>query len=137
MHESSASAVMLPNATNIIPSLQGHLPLSNKLPMKAKKATVLPDLKSSSLISLRQLCDDDCKVLLDKKKLQVFKENDVILEGTRNLKDGLWDMPIKDNYVVPKSHPGLCFKTKLNMTIISDRNLISFNISAPILRKNK
>ena len=75
--------------------------------MKAKKATVLPDLKSSSLISLGQLCDDNCKVLLDKKKLQVFKENDVILEGIRNPKDGLWDIPIKENYVVPKSHPGL------------------------------
>lgn len=44
--------VILPNASNIKPSLQGISPLSKKLSLKARKATVLPELKSSSLISL-------------------------------------------------------------------------------------
>ena len=79
---------------------------------------VLPSLKSSSLISLGQLCDDDCSVLLDKKKLYVKKNNSMVLEGNRNMKDGLWDIPIPyydvgkralqtDNYIHTPTHAAM------------------------------
>jgi hypothetical protein len=45
-----------------------------------------------SLISIGQLCDDDCVAILDKRRLQVFKNNECILIGPRNKTDGLWDI---------------------------------------------
>ena len=41
-----------------------------------------------------QLCDDDCVVILCKQSIDVLKNNKSILRGTRNLKDGLWDISI-------------------------------------------
>ena len=95
--------IILPNAMAIKPSHSGQLPLSTALSNQAKDATIIPKLKSSSLISLGQLCDDGCNVELDKLNLKVYKNHNLILKGHRNLSDGLWDIPI----VVPKTHPGL------------------------------
>ena len=44
--------IILPNAISVLPSEQGQLPLSNKLTERAKRAIVLPELRSSLLISL-------------------------------------------------------------------------------------
>ena len=48
-------SVVLPDADTIEPSKKGVLPLSNQLSNEAQTATVLPKLKSSSLISLGQV----------------------------------------------------------------------------------
>ena len=61
---------------------------------KAIEITIFPDLTSSSLLSIGQLCNDDCTAIFTKKDIKVIKNNNVILEGTRNLNDGLWDVPI-------------------------------------------
>ena len=71
----------LPNSVAISSNKQGELPISNRLSTKGKTAIVLPDLTSSSLASLGQLCDDGCKVNLDKHKLSVHKDEDLIIEG--------------------------------------------------------
>jgi hypothetical protein len=49
-------------------------------------------MTNSSLISIGQLCDDDCVAILDKRRLQVFKNSKCILMGPRNKTDGLWDI---------------------------------------------
>ena len=87
-------SVNLPNAQPITSTLTGTIPLSNNLSTKAKQATVLPNPHSSSLISLGKLCDDDCKVLLDKKELNVCKDEKVVLKGYLNKRDSLWDIPV-------------------------------------------
>ena len=87
-------AVTLPNSNSIVSETKGQLPLSCKLSPKAKEAIVLPKLQSSSLISLGQLCDDNCNVHLDKKELKVYKEEELVMKGYRNPVDGLWDIPI-------------------------------------------
>ena len=51
--------VTLPNNTKVTSTKGGILNLSEKLSLIAQKATIIPDLKSSSLISLGQLVDDD------------------------------------------------------------------------------
>ena len=112
MHRNTSINVTLPNNHSISSTQSGTIPLSNKLSTKAKEATVLPNLQSSSLISLGQLCDDDCKVLLDKKELNVYKDNQVLLRGYRNPTDGLWDIPIvksiiPENYIMPKTHSAM------------------------------
>ena len=68
--------VTLPDNSVIKSDQQDHLPISQKLSQEAQKATVLPHLKSSSLVSLGQLCDNNCKMSLDKKKLYVVKNKE-------------------------------------------------------------
>ena len=81
--------VTLPNVKNIYATQQGNLPLSNKLSKKAKIVTILPELRSSSLLSLGQLYDGDCDILLNKKQMYVIKDKELILQGTRKKLDGL------------------------------------------------
>ena len=57
--------VGLPNSTKIKGHEAGYIPLSDKLTPKAKRARILPSLKSSSLISLSQLADDGCISILN------------------------------------------------------------------------
>jgi hypothetical protein len=53
------------------------------------------------LIWLGQLCDDNCIAILDKSKIQVYKNSTCILTGPHNPSDGLWDIS------VPTSHPSV------------------------------
>ena len=92
--------VTLPNFKDIYATEQGNLPLSRKLSKTARIATLLPELRSSSHLSLGQLCDDDFDILLNKKKMYVIKEDELILQGTRNKLNGLWNIPV--------------YKTKIN-----------------------
>ena len=87
-------SVCLPDNSAIEPSHSGTLPLSSTLSTQAKQATVLPKLKNTSLISIGQLCNGGCKVLLDEERLLAFKDHLVVLEGTQNQEDGLWDIPL-------------------------------------------
>ena len=74
---------------------------------------ILQGLKSASLISIGQLCDDGCNILLNKLKLIAVKIKRIILKGNRNYSDGLWDIPIhktaisKVNYTTPQIYPGI------------------------------
>ena len=74
---------------------------------------VLPELRSLSLISIGQLCDDNCKVLLITKKLYAIKEVDIILEGNRNLNDGLWDIPIQERTITSANY----IKSDIHMSL--------------------
>ena len=105
--------VLLPNNNKIAITSQGLLPLSTDLSSRACNAMILPGLKSASLISIKQLCDDSCNVLLNECKLITVKNKRIILEGNRNYSNGLWDIPIhktaisKVNYTTPQIHPGI------------------------------
>ena len=92
--DSSGPTVTLPDNTTITATKKGEVPLSTKLTTKATTAHVLNDLQSASLISLGQLCDDDCEVQLSKTNLKVYKDNEVIITGEQNQQDGLWDIPL-------------------------------------------
>ena len=117
----TAVAVTLPNSSSITSETKGQLPLSTKLSSKAKEAIVLPQLQSSSLISLGQLCDDNCNIQLNKKELKVYKNNELVMKGFRNQSDGLWDIPIvtklqDDNYKMPPTHPSIYMATSYKST---------------------
>ena len=90
-------SVQQPNYTCLKCNGFGQLPLSSSLSPTGKQAMILPALKSSNLISLRQLCDDNCKVVLSKQHLHAIKDDKVVLEGFRNSHDGLWDIPIRSS----------------------------------------
>ena len=94
LKEQAGAPVTLPDKDIILPTHTGTLQLSSHLSDKAQQTTVLPGLKSSSLVSLGQLCDDECKIMLTKDHLFAAKNNQVILHGTRNQDDGLWGIPL-------------------------------------------
>ncbi len=86
-------SVYLPDMEKITATHKGFLPISN-LTSTATQAHVFPALKSASLLSLGQLCDDDCTILLNKYSLHVFKNLQRILFGVRNRQDGLWNISL-------------------------------------------
>ena len=69
IYNHSEPPVILPYDTALHSTQQENLPLSDKLSSEAQKYTVLMDFKSSLLISLDQLCDDNCQVFLNNRKL--------------------------------------------------------------------
>jgi hypothetical protein len=82
---------MLPDSTSthIQVTHSGLLPFHHSLSDKAKTAHVLDGITNASLISIGQLCDDDCIAVLDKKLIKIFKNKKCILMGKRNKTDGL------------------------------------------------
>ena len=94
--------VYLPNNDNITSTAHGHLPLP-ELSSASTKTHILPDLQNSSLLSLGQLCDDNCIIHLTKQYLHVFKNNKLILTGFRNKNDGLWDVPLPQSPALSSS----------------------------------
>ena len=59
-----------------------------------KKAHIFDGLHGASLISLIQLCDDDCVAILDNNEINILKGKTLILKEHRNKTDGLWYIPI-------------------------------------------
>ena len=87
--------VALPDNTTLHATKAGTLPITGVSTL-AKKVHIIPKLSSSSLISMGQLCDDDCDVHLRKEDMDVKKDNKVIIRGLRNKFDGLWDIEFKN-----------------------------------------
>ena len=112
--ESDAQDVLLPNNQNITSTTTGILPLNPQLSPKACTANILPQLHTS-LISLGQLADDNCTIILNKKFLFVLKNFKCILSGHRNITDGLWDIPLHN--------PSYINTQKLNVIIPKQQNI--------------
>ena len=85
--------VHLADNSTIKSTAVGTLPLTTLLSTQAKEAHVFSELQHP-LLSLGQLCDDNCDILLTKSKLIAKKNNKIILMGSRNKTDGLWDVPM-------------------------------------------
>jgi hypothetical protein len=73
---------MPPIGASVTATHSGLLPLHPSLSKKAKTAHVLDGVTNALLISIGQSCDDDCIAVLDKQKLQAFKDAKCVLEGT-------------------------------------------------------
>ena len=67
------SSILLLNNLIITTNKKGLLPLSSNLLPNAQTVMILPNLKSASLISIGQLCDDNCNVILNKRRLIAIK----------------------------------------------------------------
>ena len=87
------TTVLLPTQETMCSTHDAELPIW-ELSKSARSAKIFPDLTSASLLSIWQLCDDNCTAIFSKEKLQVIKNDRVILQGIRNDSDGLWDVPI-------------------------------------------
>jgi hypothetical protein len=65
----------------MLSTIAGQLPLSPHLSTTAQAAFVLDELKTGTLISLAQLCDDDCIALFTKYNVKIIKDDNVIITG--------------------------------------------------------
>ena len=101
----------------MFPKETGNLPLSSRLSLEATETQAFSELKTP-LLSMGQLCDDDCTVILQPETLQVIKDDAVILTGTRNHTDGLWDIPISS---VPTPKTGVTPIQSANIVIRKDK----------------
>ena len=110
--------VLLPDADKILPLHQGMLPLRKSFSEKASMATVLPILKSTSLLSVGRLCDDGKMIIFDKEKVRainhtrevekLINEQKILLKVQCNWSDGLYDTHVTImTFLLPAVHPGL------------------------------
>ena len=65
--------VSLPDGSAMSTTETGILPLNNILSKMAKTGNVLSGLTNSLLLSIGQLCDDDCIAVFTKFKLRIYK----------------------------------------------------------------
>jgi len=80
----------LPDNTEIQATHRGTLQLH---PQLQPSCLVFPHLSNESLLSIGQLCDQGCIAIFNKWKMYVFKDNALILTGSRSPQDGLWKIP--------------------------------------------
>ena len=111
--------VMLPNEATIQATHSGNLPFGIKLSQKGTNALVFPGLSNESLLSIGQLCDDNCVAIFTKNRVYVVKDNDLIMHGPRNRTDNLWDiqLPAYQRDSIQASPPTSC----LNYIITKDK----------------
>ena len=83
--------VTFPNNATSKPTHNGNLPLQH-VSSRGSSSYILPGLTNANLVSVGQLCDDDCQVLFTKQQAIVSKNNKLVTIGTRNHQDGLWDI---------------------------------------------
>ena len=71
--------IIMPDAGTLQANKHGSLTLPSKLSPEATTSTIVPVLKSYSLLSLGQLCDDGWNVLLNKQKTYAIKDKWVVI----------------------------------------------------------
>ena len=139
-------SVVLPNNELISSTQKGQIPLSSLLSKTAQTASILPKLESSSLVSLGQICDDGCTILLDKKQLTAFKQETIVLQGIRNPHDKLWDIPVQKrtisqtNYTLPNIHPAIyhqAFAKPRKVNIVTEHKVRAVDKSKELLEELK
>ena len=71
--------LQFPNSATMNVTKTGTLPLSRSLSTHTKKAHVFDGLQSAYLISLGQLCDNYCIIILDRNEINFLKDKKIIL----------------------------------------------------------
>ena len=62
---------------------------------QARWIHILPKIKTSPLISLRVLCHDGCTITLDTQNMSVQTNRQEIINGTRNKKTEMCEVPLE------------------------------------------
>jgi hypothetical protein len=78
----------------IEPNKRVTIPLATALSNDAKIGHLFNEVKSGTLISLGQLCKDECVALFTKYDVKIYKHSQVIILGKCNPRNGLWTIPL-------------------------------------------
>ena len=81
----SSPSIILPDVDTLVPSQQGIINLLLKLSSIAQTTTVVPHLKSASLILLGQFCGNNCTVVINKTSLFAIKDKDADIKNQENI----------------------------------------------------
>ena len=100
--------IIMPDAGILQANNRGYLPLPSTLSPAEAINTIVTGLKSYSLFSLGQLCDNVFNVLINKQKMEAIKYKEVVIEGKWNNYDGLWD-------IIIISHPNGKISVQINI----------------------
>ena len=85
--------VGVPNGTYLQSSAQCKLDFP-MLPEEAQQAHILPGLTMGSLLSIGRLCDAGCIATFDQHKVNIFKDDTLLLSGSRDPATKLWSIPL-------------------------------------------
>ena len=118
--------ILHPNGTRMSSTHTCELPLVALSPI-AHKSHVIPSLTSGALFYLGQLCNDGYYVFLDKIKLHIYKDDNIILTGDRDFTTGMWIDNIPHSSVPSLFHPSPLFTTS-PPNIESDIHYIPFQV---------
>ena len=92
-YTTNAPQVMIPNGANITAHARYNLQLQNVL-QQALEADILRSFKHS-LISVGQLCDDNCTTIFSKHQCTIYnKHNQPVITGIRNHTTRLYEQHI-------------------------------------------
>ena len=92
--EDSTTQVSLPDSSTLQATHKGYLQFPSPINRQATQTIILPTLHNN-LLSVGQLCDDNCTVTFNKHKINIYKNGELLLQGFRSQNgDGLWDLPI-------------------------------------------
>jgi hypothetical protein len=89
--------VNMPNGTKIQLAHTCNLLLTD-LPPQALQAHILPGLVHNSLISVGQLCDNECSVTFTQNQVTVSKNGKNVMYGSRDPKSRLWRVNLKQKF---------------------------------------
>ena len=93
----SGPTVQVANGNIIKPGLRATLKLSNKLSTKAQSPHIFNDTPTGYLISMGQLCNDSCVAIFTKFYMKILKDNQIIITGSRDRTNGIWNIPLEPN----------------------------------------
>jgi hypothetical protein len=65
------------------------------LPHQARQAHILPGLVHNSLISVGQLCDNECSVIFTQDQVTVSRNGKDVMYGSRDRKSRFWRVNLK------------------------------------------
>ena len=80
IQDMKSAPILLPDKSSISSSHMGLLP-NTDLSKNGRTVKILPQLRSASLISVGKLCNDGCTVHFDEEKMNVHKNNKIIMHG--------------------------------------------------------
>jgi hypothetical protein len=85
------------NGTTIQSSHTCNLLLAD-LPPQVRQARILPGVVHNSLISVGQLCDNECSVTFTQDQVTVSKNRKNVMYGSRDPKSRLWRVNLKQRF---------------------------------------
>ena len=88
------STVSSANGTDMNTTHTGTVPLSPGISQQAQKGNILNGIVTESLISIRQLCNDNCIAIFTKHNVKILKDNKIIITGTINDQNNLCNTPL-------------------------------------------
>lgn len=125
----------LPKNEVVQESHTGVIPWNDALSHEASIAHVFPCITNSSLIYIGKLCDDGCKELIEKNNLNIYKNGNVVLKGTLNLSDGLWDVIIPGQR--KEYENAIIRRDKKNMSLRNIYTKVFYHSTQHITKSNK